>query len=143
MLNMHLHDLMHEGNIRLHQMEAVCYWITAYAKPEDVIVMVGDFNAEPDSETYRFIEDQGFVSTYKLANGAEPKITFPTGLQAQFMDTDPPATLDFIWLKGDKVKVAKSERMGGRPDEADNTIYGSDHFPLVTDFIIQGILPTA
>lgn len=53
------------------------------------------------------------------------------------MDTDPAGTLDFIWFKGDRIEVISSERKGEKPDPNDATIYGSDHFALVTEFEIH------
>ena len=60
---------------------------------------MGDFNAEPTSLTYKEIIDSGFRSSYSVVNGKEPSITFPTGLQAPFMDRDPPLTVDFIFYR--------------------------------------------
>lgn len=61
---------------------------------------MGDFNAKPDSQTYKLFSDNGYVSCFKQINGAEPERTFPTGLQAKFMDMDPPGTFDYIFIKG-------------------------------------------
>ena len=60
---------------------------------------MGDFNAQPDSLTYKEIIDSGFRSSFFDVNKSEPKITFPTGLQAPFMDTDPPLTVDYIFYR--------------------------------------------
>ena len=82
---------------------------------------MGDFNAEPQSLTYKEIIKEGFKSSYFEANKSEPKITFPTGLQAPYMDTDPPLTVDFIFYRVGKtvksdiekhIKIVKSSRMG-------------------------------
>ena len=67
------------------------------------IVFVGDFNAQPDSKTYQHFIDSGYLSAFKQINGKEPDTTFPTGLQAEFMDTDPAATFDYIFYKGDGI----------------------------------------
>jgi hypothetical protein len=53
------------------------------------------------------------------------------------MDTDPAETFDFIWFKGSGVTVHSSQRMGGRHAPDDATIYGSDHFSLVSEFEIS------
>ena len=63
-------------------------------------MVMGDFNATPTSITYNLFTEAGFESTYSKINGSEPEITFPTGLQAEFMDTDPPLCLDYIFYKG-------------------------------------------
>ena len=67
---------------------------------KDLLVITGDFNAEPDSQTYALLRERGFTSCHMHCNGKEPAQTFPTGLQAEFMDTDPALTTDYIWVKG-------------------------------------------
>jgi endonuclease/exonuclease/phosphatase family metal-dependent hydrolase len=74
------------------------------------VILMGDFNAEPQSLTYREIIKEGFKSSYFEANKSEPKITFPTGLQAPYMDTDPPLTVDFIFYKVGKNFKGDSEK---------------------------------
>ena len=62
---------------------------------------MGDFNAEPDEPTYARMRDAGFRSAHLEANGAEPAVTWPSGLQAPGIDTDgPPGCLDYIWVRG-------------------------------------------
>ncbi len=63
------------------------------------------------------------------------------------MDTDPPLTVDFIFYrvgkgknKGDldnHIKILKSTRMGAMKDPNDSTICGSDHFSIVSEFVIH------
>ena len=62
--------------------------------------ITGDFNATPESKTYALLMEAGFKSAYKEVHGSEPEHTFPTGLQAEFMDTDPPMTLDYVFYRG-------------------------------------------
>ena len=71
---------------------------------------MGDFNAEPQSLTYKEIIKEGFKSSYFEANKCEPKITFPTGLQAPYMDTDPPLTVDFIFYRVGKKDKGDTEK---------------------------------
>jgi len=52
------------------------------------------------------------------------------------MDTDPPMCLDYIFYKGDGIKIEKVIKTGDQPDPSDPTIYGSDHMALVADFDI-------
>lgn len=96
---------------------------------------MGDFNATPDSKTYSLMTEAGFKSAYKEVNGQEPEITFPTGLQAPFMDTDPPLCLDFMFYRGaPTLRPVKAVLMGKECLPSDPTIYPSDHMALVVDF---------
>ena len=62
---------------------------------------MGDFNADPDEPAPRGCARPGFRSAYEEANGAEPAVTWPSGLQAPAMDTDgEPECLDYIWVRG-------------------------------------------
>ena len=83
-------------------------------------IAVGDFNAEPLEPTYARMVAAGFRSAYAEANGAEPAVTWPSGLQAPAMDTDgDPGCLDYIWVRGAvRVGVRGSCSIGrsGGPD---------------------------
>ena len=58
----------------------------------------------------------GSVPPYAEANGAEPAVTWPSGLQAPAMDTDgDPDCLDYIWVRG-AVRVVDARLAFDRPD---------------------------
>ena len=80
--------------------------------------------------------DHGYFSSYVKVHGVEPELTFPTGIQAKFMDTDPQGTFDYVFIKGKGVNVTSAERLGGDIHPADNTIYGSDHFAIAVNLEI-------
>lgn len=93
----------------------------------DKLVLLGDFNLTPDSKEYEKLEKY-FKSSYKEANQAEPKITFPTGLQGPHMDKDPAGCMDYIWTL--RVGV-KQSRIFGDEEVADG-VYASDHMGVVS-----------
>jgi endonuclease/exonuclease/phosphatase family metal-dependent hydrolase len=100
------------------------------APPADATVAMGDFNADPGEPTYARMRTAGFVSAYAEANGAEPAVTWPSGLQAPAMDTDgDPDCLDYIWLRG-AVRVVDARLAFDRPDPLDPTVYPSDHLGI-------------
>jgi hypothetical protein len=71
--------------------------------------------------------DAGFRSASVEANGAEPAVTWPSGLQAEAMDTDgEPDCLDYIWLRG-SVVAEDARLVFDRPAPGDPTLYPSDH----------------
>ena len=69
----------------------------------------------------------GFRSAYREANGAEPDVTWPSGLQAPAMDTEgDPRCIDYIFVRGD-VTVRAARLVFDRPAVDDPTLFPSDH----------------
>jgi len=125
----HLHHLTPDAEIRASQAEALIAWLDA-SPPHDAMVLVGDFNANPAEPAYARLRTAGFTSAYAAANGAEPPVTWPSGLQAPAIDTDgDPACLDYIWLRGD-VRAEDARLAWDRPAVGDPTLYPSDHFGI-------------
>lgn len=69
-------------------------------------------------------------------NQKEPEFTFPTGLTGPHMDIDPAGTFDYIWFRGDKLKVIGSKTFGEKPLLGVEGIFASDHLGITTDFEI-------
>ena len=100
-------------------------------------VLVGDFNATPVQPAIELIRSAGFRSAYADANGADPRATWPSGIQAAGMDTDgEPGCLDYIWVR-DSLSVRSAALAFDRPAAADATLFPSDHFGLVADLEID------
>lgn len=134
--NTHLHHKPLEPLVRVEQVEAIISWM-AEAPAADVTIVVGDFNTPPFEPAYGAMIAAGYRSAMFEANGAEPLVTWPSGIQAETMDTDgDPNCLDYIWVRGratvDGARVAANE-----PSPGDPTIYPSDHFALVAELNIS------
>jgi endonuclease/exonuclease/phosphatase family metal-dependent hydrolase len=125
----HLHHVPADGTMRLAQVEALLAWLETSPAP-DALVVVGDFNAHPREPAYASMTAAGYRSAYAIANGGEPTVTWPSGLQAPAMDTDgEPDCLDYIWLRG-AVDVDDARLVFDRPAVGDPTLYPSDHVGL-------------
>lgn len=123
----HLHHLVAGETAREGQARALTKWL---AKVDGPLVVVGDFNAEPVESTYRVMVDAGFRSASAEANGEEPAVTWPSGIQAPGMDVDgEPGCLDYIWVRG-PITVDACRVAFDRPAVNDPTLYPSDHFGL-------------
>ena len=123
----HLHHLTPDAEIRAEQASAVAAWLAPIAGP---LVVVGDFNADPTEPAYRVMLDAGFRSAHAEANGAEPAVTWPSGIKAPGIDVDgEPSCLDYIWLRG-PISVESCRVTFDRPAVDDPTLYPSDHFGL-------------
>jgi endonuclease/exonuclease/phosphatase family metal-dependent hydrolase len=125
----HLHHAVPAAAERDGQAQALIEWL-ADAPPTTAQVVVGDFNADPLEPAYARMTEAGFRSSYLEANGAEPKVTWPSGLQAPAMDTDgDPDCLDYIWIRG-AIAVDECRLAFDRSAVGDPSLYPSDHLGL-------------
>lgn len=125
----HLHHVVEGAADRDRQAAALLDWL-ATAPATDATIAMGDFNADPDEPTYARMTAAGFRSAFAVVNGTEPAVTWPSGLQAEAMDTDgEPACLDYIWVLG-AVAVTSARLAFDRPAPEDPTLYPSDHLGI-------------
>jgi endonuclease/exonuclease/phosphatase family metal-dependent hydrolase len=131
----HLHHPPAAAPERDEQVAGLLDWIGA-APTADGLVVMGDFNADPSEAAYRRMAGAGFRSAHVEANGSEPSVTWPSGLQAPAMDADgEPRCVDYIWLRG----AIRAEQCGlafDRPAVDDRTLYPSDHFGLAARLVV-------
>jgi endonuclease/exonuclease/phosphatase family metal-dependent hydrolase len=122
----HLHHAVPATAERDEQAVALIDWL-ARAPGTDATIVMGDFNADPAEPAYSRMVAAGFRSAFAEANGAEPAVTWPSGLQAPAMDTDgEPDCLDYIWLRG-AVRAVDARLVFDRPHPDDPSLYPSDH----------------
>lgn len=134
----HLHHVVTGGYERDEQVRRILAWLDD-APGADAQVVVGDFNAEPAEAAYARMITAGFRSAFAEANGAEPEVTWPSGLQAPAMDTDgEPGCLDYIWLRG-AVRVVSARLAFDRPHPDDATLYPSDHLGIIAHLEVGGL----
>ncbi|MBA4180190.1 MAG: hypothetical protein C0506_06325 [Anaerolinea sp.] len=131
-VNTHLHHVPADAAVRKEQTEAILRWMEE-APGADATGVVGDFNAPPFEPAYATMRAAGFRSAFEEANGEEPAVTWPSGIQAETMDTDgDPNCLDYIWLRG-KVAAVSARLAATQPVPTDPTLYPSDHFAIVAE----------
>jgi len=134
----HLHHLGSDEEVRDGQARQLLEWL-ATAPPTDSQIVMGDFNADPAEPAVARMRTNGFRSAYAEANGSDPAVTWPSGLQAPAMDTDgSPECLDYIWIRGD-VRVASARLAFDRPAADDPTLYPSDHLGIAAHFEIGAL----
>lgn len=138
--NVHLHHEVPDDAIRDDQVRILIEWL-AGASRSDVQVVVGDFNADPAEPAYARMVAAGFRSACLAANGSEPGVTWPSGLQGPAIDTDgEPSCLDYIWVRGE-ASVAAAAVVFNRPSADDPGLYPSDHFGLSAWLLLGGVQP--
>ena len=125
----HLHHLGPDEALRDGQARQLLEWL-ATAPATDAQIVMGDFNADPAEPTVARMRAAGYRSAYAEANGQDPAVTWPSGLQAPAMDTDgSPECLDYIWVRG-AVRVVSARLVFDRPAVEDPTLYPSDHLGI-------------
>ena len=73
----------------------------------------------------------GFRSAFLEANGEEPAVTWPSGIECDTKDTEgDPNCLDYVWMRGDVGCLAARLVFNHHPTE-DATLYPSDHFGIL------------
>jgi endonuclease/exonuclease/phosphatase family metal-dependent hydrolase len=131
-VNTHLHHRPLEPLVREAQARLICEWMAA-APAADAVVIAGDFNTPPFEPAYAVMTEGGYRSAYREANGVEPAVTWPSGIQAPTMDTDgEPNCLDYIWLRG-AVRVRSARLVFDVHAPGDPTLYPSDHFGILAE----------
>lgn len=125
----HLHHEVPDEAQRDEQARQLLECLEA-APATDAQVVVGDFNAEPVEPTYARMTAAGYRSAMVEGAGADPAVTWPSGLQAPAIDTDgEPGCLDYVWVRG-AVHVTEARVVFDRPAVDDPTLFPSDHFGL-------------
>jgi endonuclease/exonuclease/phosphatase family metal-dependent hydrolase len=125
----HLHHVSADEAIRDRQVRDLLGWLDA-GPQGSALVVVGDFNAEPDEPAARRMAGAGFRSAYAEAHGDDPAVTWPSGLQGPVIDTDgEPGCLDYIWLRGSAL-VLEARLVFDRPAVGDPGLFPSDHLGL-------------
>ncbi|HEX6030261.1 MAG TPA: endonuclease/exonuclease/phosphatase family protein [Tepidiformaceae bacterium] len=130
--NTHLHHKPADVAIRDEQARLIVEWM-ADAPAADASVIVGDFNAPPSEAAYGRMKAAGYRSASLEANGAEPDVTWPSGIQAPTMDTEgEPNCLDYVWVSG-APRILSASVACNQHAPHDATLYPSDHFAVVAD----------
>jgi endonuclease/exonuclease/phosphatase family metal-dependent hydrolase len=125
----HLHHEVDGASEREDQARQLVDWL-ASAPMTDAEVVMGDFNADPQEPAAERMRSHGYRSAYAEANGQDPAVTWPSGLQGPAIDTDGhPACLDYIWVRG-AVRVVSARLVFDRPAADDPTLFPSDHFGI-------------
>ncbi|HEV8490124.1 MAG TPA: endonuclease/exonuclease/phosphatase family protein [Candidatus Limnocylindrales bacterium] len=131
----HLHHVPADEAQRDEQAARLLEWLFA-APAADAQIVVGDFNAEPDEPASARMRAAGYRSAYAEANGADPAVTWPSGIQAPGMDAEgAPGCLDYIWLRG-AVRASEARLAFDRPAAGDPTLYPSDHLGIAAHVVV-------
>lgn len=128
--NTHLHHKPEDPGVRNAQALAIAEWLES-APAADATIVTGDFNTPPFEPAYGAMVNAGFRSAFLEANGEEPAVTWPSGIECDTKDTEgDPNCLDYVWMRGDVGCLAARLVFNHHPTE-DATLYPSDHFGIL------------
>jgi endonuclease/exonuclease/phosphatase family metal-dependent hydrolase len=122
--NTHLHHAAEDDALRFSQAQRIVGWMENDGN--ELSVLVGDFNSEPDTDVVRFVGKR-LPSAYSVANGTEPDLTAPTPLNAS--EASRFATIDYIFVD-QRLAVQDAWLTFTRADPDDDRLYASDHFGI-------------
>ena len=143
-VNVHLSSSADQEYTRVEEAKLICEWISNIAS--DRVIIAGDFNSTPNGPCYSHFLKHGFKSSFVKSCGSEPDKTFHQNHSCITKDIDEEATLDYIFYRG-KLELNESLVEGGvhmpavsligqNAHPGDSTLYASDHFGIVANFVL-------
>jgi endonuclease/exonuclease/phosphatase family metal-dependent hydrolase len=139
----HLNWMLHHGHVRQEQVRFVADTIARVAPIGGFPpVVVGDFNAEPDSDEIRFMRGLTglggkcvyFADCFGVAGDGTPGVTFARKNPFAAQVREPDRRIDYVFVRG------PDDRYRGEPlrarvcfDEPVDGVYPSDHFGVVAE----------
>jgi endonuclease/exonuclease/phosphatase family metal-dependent hydrolase len=146
----HLNWKLHHGSVRQRQIAAVCAHIKKIVPLGDESrlppVLMGDLNAEPDSDEVRFLrgltsidgESVYFADAWAYGGDGSPGYTFDRRNRFAALAHEPPRRIDYIFVRGPDTKLRGEPlrarlAFATRVETADGDVWSSDHFGVVTD----------
>ncbi len=144
----HLNWKLHHANVRLSQVQHIVKHVFELAPIDDAElppVLMGDFNAEPDSDEMRYLRglsvQQGrsvYFADAWLYAGNGPGYTFDRRNGFAALAHEPPRRIDYIYVRGPDRKF-RGEPLACRvcfaePElQAEGEIWPSDHFGVLAE----------
>jgi endonuclease/exonuclease/phosphatase family metal-dependent hydrolase len=122
--------------IRLMQARELLEWVQRTSRPENPVLIGGDFNDVPDSETIRTLTANGFIDLHHAA-GIDPGYTNDRNdLDIEASEARPNQRIDYIFFRpgrGRKFAIRMVQLFLNRPSaEPDGRwLWASDHFGVL------------
>lgn len=141
----HLNWKLAQGNVRVQQVKFLTELINTVDFGPFPLILMGDFNAEPDSDEMRYLKGHTavagrttfFVDCVHTATG-ENSPTFCRRNPYAAKSWEPDRRLDYIWMKRKEATSLGFPSRGGLCfDEPVEGIWASDHFGVWVDLLTE------
>ncbi len=137
----HLNWRLDEGHVRQQQVRALTSYVAANTAADGYPpIVVGDFNAEPDSDEIRFMRGLTglggpcvyYADAFALAGDGSAGHTFARTNPYAALLREPDRRIDYVWVRGGDERF-RGEVLEARVafDSPLGEAYPSDHFGLV------------
>lgn len=151
----HLNWRFHQGSVRMRQVREIVRRVHELSQPDHVpAVLMGDFNAEPESDEMRYLrglatvegESVFFGDAWIYGGDGGPGYTFDRRNGFAALAHEPPRRLDYILVHGAHGKprfdLAHTRVVFDEPVEsAEGPVWPSDHFGVMTELGIRPEYP--
>jgi endonuclease/exonuclease/phosphatase family metal-dependent hydrolase len=144
----HLNWKLHHGHVRLAQLGFIVERIFELAPVDEASlppVLMGDLNAEPDSDEIRYLRGLAtvegrsvyFADAWTYAGDGSPGYTFDRKNRFAALAHEPPRRIDYIFVRGPDRKFRGEPLLtrlafASAEPGPDGELWPSDHFGLVT-----------
>ena len=135
---------LHQSAIRQRQILAVADWVADKAKVGKCFppIVMGDFNAEPDSDEMRFmrglttIEGRSvyFADCFAIAGDGSKGATYARSNRFAARSHEPDRRIDYIYTRGPD-RALRAEPLSSRLifSEEENGVFPSDHYGVYAE----------
>ena len=131
--NTHLDHGATSDLLRVRQVERILAWMRR--EPDVPQVLVGDFNARPDSAAIALVT-RDLRSAYAERHGDEPASTVPAPVHRRFGEQGEESVIDFIFVN-DRVEVHDAWLTFDHVHPDDDRLSASDHFGLAATISVR------
>ncbi len=149
----HLNWKLHHGSVRVRQVVAISEHVKRLAPLDESRLpplLMGDFNAEPDSDEIRFLRGLAtigdksvyFADAWIYGGDGSPGYTFDRKNRFAALAHEPPRRIDYIFVRGPDGKLRGEPRktrlaFASHVPKADGPLWCSDHFGVVTELTAE------
>lgn len=122
--------------IRVRQARQLVEWVESTSRPANPILIGGDFNDVPDSDTIRTLTESGFIDVHSAA-GADPGYTNDRNdLDLEAPQASPNQRIDYVFFRPGRSRSFKIENVRlfldqPSPEPAGQWLWASDHFGVL------------